>query len=39
MKVALIGRTKFLLNTGEYLLKNGIKIELVITSKNSEHDN
>ena len=39
MKVALIGRTKFLLDTGEYLLKNKIKIELIITSKNSEHDN
>jgi len=38
MKVALIGRTKFLLNTAEYLIKNGIKIELIITSKGSEHD-
>ena len=38
MKVALIGRTKFLLNTGEYLIKNGIKVELIITSKNSKHD-
>jgi methionyl-tRNA formyltransferase len=38
LKVALIGRTKFLLNTGEYLIKNGIKVELIITSKNSKHD-
>ena len=39
MKIALIGRTKFLLNTGKYLLKKGVKIELIITSKNAEHDN
>jgi len=38
MKIALIGRTKFLLNTGKFLLKKGVKIELVITSKNAEHD-
>jgi len=38
MKIALIGRTKFLLNTGKFLLKKGIKIELIITSKNAEHD-
>lgn len=38
MRIALIGRTKFLLNTGTYLLKKGIKIELIITSKSAEHD-
>ena len=38
MKIALIGRTKFLLNSGEYLLKKGLNIELIITSKNADHD-
>lgn len=38
MRIALIGRTKFLLNSGELFHKKGIKIEVVITSKNSEHD-
>ena len=38
MKIALIGRTKFLLDTGKYLLNEGLDIELVITSKSADHD-
>ena len=38
MKIALIGRTAFLLETGNYLLKKGVDIDLVITSKNADHD-
>ena len=38
VRIVLIGRTKFLLNTGELFLKNGIDVGLIITSKNAEHD-
>lgn len=38
MKIALIGRTAFLLETGNYLLKKDVDIDLVITSKSADHD-
>ena len=38
MSIGLIGRTKFLLNTAQYLLDKGLKLDVIITSKNASHD-
>ena len=39
MRIAIIGRTSILLETAKLLHKNGHKIPLIITSKNSQSDN
>ena len=38
MQIAIIGRTKTLLNIAEYLHKSGIKIPIIITTEPADYD-